>query len=82
MGRQVQIYGKRVDVMEMCRKIEKVTRNDLIDIAQRILTGSEPTIVIQGDREAFGDVKGTLTKFGLGIDGKSFKSENKKKNWF
>lgn len=82
MGRQVQIYGKRVDVMEMCRKIEKVTRNDLIDMAQRILTGSEPTIVIQGDREAFGDVKGTLTKFGLGIDGKSFKSENKKKNWF
>ncbi|KAH3661366.1 hypothetical protein OGAPHI_006773 [Ogataea philodendri] len=76
MGRQVQIYGKRVDVLDMCAKIDSVTRKDLIDIATRVLTGSKPTIVIQGDRESFGDVAGTLSKAGLGAD------RQEKKGWF
>ncbi|ESW98873.1 hypothetical protein KL918_001734 [Ogataea parapolymorpha] len=76
MGRQVQIYGKRVDVLEMCEKIDRITRHDLIDIAKRVLTGSKPTIVIQGDRDSFGDVAETLAKSGLGTDKKT------KKGWF
>lgn len=66
MGRQVQIYGKRVDVLEMCAKINQVTRDDLIVMAEKIFTGSEPTIVVQGDREAFGDIRGMLARYGLG----------------
>ncbi|KAG7830643.1 hypothetical protein KL920_001234 [Ogataea angusta] len=76
MGRQVQIYGKRVDVLEMCEKIDRITRHDLIDIAKKVLTGSKPTIVIQGDRDSFGDVAETLAKSGLGTDKKT------KKGWF
>lgn len=76
MGRQVQIYGKRIDVLEMCEKIEKISRNDLIKISENIFTNSDPTIVIQGDRESYGDIRGTLSKFGIG---KSVITEEEKK---
>lgn len=83
MGRQVQIYGKRVDVLEMCNKIDQITRNDLIQIAEKIFTGSEPTIVVQGDREAFGDIRGMLSRYGLGksTQGEG-KKEDPKRGWF
>ncbi|CDK26632.1 unnamed protein product [Kuraishia capsulata CBS 1993] len=71
MGRQVQVYGKRTSVSEMCRKIDVLTRADLIDIAQKVLTSSVPTVVIQGDRSSFGDVVGTLNKYGVGAKPKS-----------
>lgn len=86
MGRQVQIYGKRIDVLEMCEKIDKVTRNDLINMAEKIFTGSEPTIVVQGDREAFGDIKGMLNKYGLGKSAAESAANEKKsaksRKWF
>ncbi|ODV86970.1 hypothetical protein CANARDRAFT_27312 [[Candida] arabinofermentans NRRL YB-2248] len=82
MGRQVQIYGKRVDVLEMCQKIDRVTRMDLIEISKRIFTGSKPTIVIQGDRDSFGDVEETLSRFGLGLPRKEAEEQPKKKGWF
>jgi processing peptidase subunit alpha len=84
MGRQVQIYGKRVDVLEMCQKIDSVTRHDLLNIAEKIFTSSEPTILVQGDREAFGDIKGMLNKYGLGKTGAdtSAGKTEKKKGWF
>lgn len=66
MGRQVQVFGRKVDVRDMCAKIDAVTRSDIIEIAKRVLTQSEPTIVIQGDRQAFGDVKSRLKSHGLG----------------
>lgn len=81
MGRQVQIYGKRIDVLEMCEKIDSVNRNDIIKIAEKIFTGSEPTILVQGDREAFGDIKGMLNKYGLGKS-ESTESTNKSRKWF
>lgn len=84
MGRQVQIYGKRIDVLEMCEKINNVNRNDVINIAEKIFTSSEPTIVVQGDRESFGDIKGMLTKYGLGkkIDNSSKTETKKSSKWF
>lgn len=83
MGRQVQIYGKRIDVLEMCKNIEQVTRDDIIKMAEKIFTGSEPTILIQGDREAFGDVRGMLGKYGLGkpTEGDK-KAASKSRKWF
>lgn len=83
MGRQVQIYGKRIDVLEMCDKINSVSRNDVINIAEKIFTSSEPTIVVQGDRESFGDIKGMLTKYGIGLKTEgAAKNEKKKSKWF
>ncbi|GMM30414.1 mitochondrial-processing protease subunit alpha [Martiniozyma asiatica (nom. inval.)] len=66
MGRQVQTYGRKVDVLEMCKKIDEISRMDLIDTAQKIFTGSKPTVVIQGDRKAFGDVDAMFDRYGLG----------------
>ncbi|QPG76952.1 hypothetical protein FOA43_004346 [Brettanomyces nanus] len=87
MGRQIQVFGKKIDVTEMCEKIDAVTRSDLINIAEKILTGSEPTIVVQGEREAFGDIKETLKGQGLGSNGSNgsngSKSKQKKPHgWF
>lgn len=84
MGRQVQIYGKRVDVLEMCDKINQVTRDDLIVMAEKIFTGSEPTIVVQGDREAFGDIRGMLGRYGLGQSAPAEKEKDqpKSRGWF
>lgn len=80
MGRQIQVFNKKLTVSQMCAKIDSVTRDDLIDMATKILTGSEPTIVVQGDREAFGDIKATLKAHGLGKGG--LKPETKKHGWF
>ncbi|VEU19413.1 DEKNAAC100405 [Brettanomyces naardenensis] len=83
MGRQIQVFGKKVDVQEMCSKIDSVTRSDLIEVAKKILTGSEPTIVVQGDRASFGDIKDTLKKHGLGLNGVKEQSSKKKSHgWF
>lgn len=68
MGRQIQVIGEKTSVKEMCSKIDSVTRNDLIDIASKILTGSNPTIIVQGDREKFGDIANRLKSHGLGLD--------------
>lgn len=66
LGRQIQIFGKKVNIDEMCEKIDSVSRLDLIDFTSFILTNSKPTVVIQGNRDAFGDIDGMLTRYGLG----------------
>lgn len=66
LGRQIQIFGKRVDVEEMCQVIDQVTRLELIEFIRDMLSKSKPTIVIQGNREAFGDVEGMLKRYGVG----------------
>lgn len=39
MGRQALIYGKRMDVMEMCRRIDMVTQSDIIRVGRRVFLG-------------------------------------------
>lgn len=82
MGRQVQIYGKRIEVLEMCDLINKVTRNDVIQIAEQIFTGSKPTIVIQGDRESYGDIESMLKKYSIGKWGDDNVEIKSKSKWF
>lgn len=82
MGRQVQIYGKRVDVIEMCEQIDSVTRSDVIKMAEKVFTGSEPTIVVQGNREDYGDIRGMLNRYGLGQQPKTSEDNSKSRKWF
>lgn len=65
-GRQVQLNGHKLPVTEMVSKIDALTIDDLQRAAKRILTSSPPTIVMQGPRDAFGDVAHVLKQFGLG----------------
>lgn len=75
LGRQIQCQGKLTTVDEMIAKIEALTVADLRAVAEKVLTGSvvtsgsssgRPTVVMQGDRHAFGDVEFILQYFGLG----------------
>lgn len=75
LGRQIQCQGKLTTIDEMIAKIEKITVNDLQRVAEKVLTGNvitkgissgKPSVVMQGDRAAFGDVEFVLRHFGLG----------------
>jgi len=69
LGRQIQLNDNKVPVAEMCDKIDALTPSDLRRVAERVLTSSPPTLVMQGaSREAFGDVAKVLKQFGLGGD--------------
>jgi len=60
LGRQVQVHGRKVGVKEMCRKIEKLTVQELRRVA-RIIVGAmtdnpgkgsgAPTVVLQEGQE-------------------------------
>ncbi|KAG0264856.1 Mitochondrial-processing peptidase subunit alpha [Linnemannia exigua] len=39
LGRQVQVHGAKVPVEELCAKIEKVTRQDMVRVARRVFGG-------------------------------------------
>ena len=56
LGRQVQLHGRKVDVKEMCDKIDSVTIPDLKRVAKLVFTGAvnnagkgtgAPTVVVQ-----------------------------------
>ena len=56
LGRQVQVYGKRIGVKEMCAKIDAVSVKDLRRVARQVFGGNvhnkgqgsgAPTVVIQ-----------------------------------
>ncbi|KAI0911960.1 peptidase M16 inactive domain-containing protein [Ustulina deusta] len=56
LGRQVQVYGRKVPVKDMCRSIEKLTVKDLRRVAKQVVGGlvqnegkgsGAPTVVIQ-----------------------------------
>lgn len=75
LGRQIQCQGKLTTVDEMIKKIESLTVEDLRKVAEKVLTGNvvtkgtssgKPTVIMQGDRHAFGDVEFILQYFGLG----------------
>ncbi|KAG7196143.1 Mitochondrial-processing peptidase subunit alpha [Scheffersomyces spartinae] len=75
LGRQIQSQGKLTLIDEMISKIERLTPADLRNVAEKVLTGNTvnkgistglPTVVMQGDRERFGDVEFIMRHFGLG----------------
>ncbi|KAK6458817.1 mitochondrial processing peptidase alpha subunit mitochondrial precursor [Scheffersomyces xylosifermentans] len=75
LGRQIQCQNKITSIDEMIQKIEALSVEDLRKVAEKVLTGSvvtkgissgTPTVVMQGDRESFGDVEYILRHFGLG----------------
>ncbi|PYH44341.1 mitochondrial-processing protease subunit alpha [Aspergillus saccharolyticus JOP 1030-1] len=56
LGRQVQVHGRKVSVMEMCRRIENLTVKDLRRVARQVFGGNvqnpgkgtgKPTVVLQ-----------------------------------
>lgn len=65
-GRQVEMNGTKLSVDFMVEQINNLTVRDLQKVAQKVLTGSRPTIVMMGDRENFGDVRSVVQQFGLG----------------
>ncbi|ODV59256.1 mitochondrial-processing protease subunit alpha [Ascoidea rubescens DSM 1968] len=91
IGRQVQILGKKTPLFDIIGKIEAVSLQDVKNVAKRILTGNaqnkgngtgRPTIVLQGNREAFDDVEGTCKRYGLGRFTPSESTKEPKKKWF
>ncbi|KAG0197530.1 Mitochondrial-processing peptidase subunit alpha [Mortierella sp. GBA30] len=75
LGRQVQVHGHKVPVEELCAKIEKVTRQDMVRVARRIFGGQvaamtggsgEVTIVGQGLTKNLQGAEKVLEKYGLG----------------
>lgn len=75
LGRQIQCQNKVTSIDEMIEKIEKLTVDDLRKVATKIFTGNvvtkgessgRPSVVMQGERESFGDVEYVLRYFGLG----------------
>ncbi|KAH7038064.1 mitochondrial-processing peptidase subunit alpha [Microdochium trichocladiopsis] len=56
LGRQVQVHGRKIPVLEMCRRIEALTVSDLRRVASQVVRGElknpgagsgAPTIVLQ-----------------------------------
>ncbi|ODV93909.1 hypothetical protein PACTADRAFT_61531 [Pachysolen tannophilus NRRL Y-2460] len=86
LGRQIQVYGRKISINEMCDKINALTQDNLVRVAEKVLTGSRPTVIIQGNEEEFGDVEHTLKKFGLGPNSNDYvqptKTDKKKGIWF
>ena len=41
MGRQALAYGKRMDVLEMCARIDLVTQSDVIRVGRRVFLGEK-----------------------------------------
>ncbi|CCE85844.1 Piso0_005480 [Millerozyma farinosa CBS 7064] len=75
LGRQIQCQSKLTTVDEMIEKIERLSVDDLRRVAEKVLTGNvktkgistgRPSVVLQGDRGAFGDVEFVIRHFGLG----------------
>ena len=49
LGRQVLTYGKREEMLRTCEKIDNVTAQDLMELAQRSLKAGTPTIAAVGE---------------------------------
>lgn len=71
LGRQIQCQNKLVSIDEMIEKINALTIEDIVVIVEK-LVNSKPSVVMQGDREAFGDIDYVFQHFGI----------NQKKGWF
>lgn len=73
IGRQVQCQNKITSVSEMVTRIEVLSAEDLQKTAEKVFSGQgngpltkPPTVVMQGDRELFGDIEFHLRHSGLG----------------
>lgn len=75
MGRQILLHDRKIPVEEMISKIEKVTPQDIERVARMVFSGNvsnqgqgtgKPTVVMQGNREAFGDIEGVFRHYGIG----------------
>ncbi|KAI5820767.1 Metalloenzyme, LuxS/M16 peptidase-like protein [Pyronema omphalodes] len=78
LGRQVQVYGRRVSAQEMSEEIQKLKVEDIRRVAERVLKGGVhnpgkgkggPTVVVQGTDKAvqdMGDILGTVRAAKLG----------------
>ncbi|CAK7897012.1 mitochondrial-processing peptidase subunit alpha [[Candida] anglica] len=75
LGRQIQAQNKLTTVEEMIAKIDALTIEDVRSVAARVLSGKVATkgnssglatVVMQGDRQAIGDVQQVLSYFDLG----------------
>lgn len=76
LGRQVQVNGKRIEIDEMCSRIDDVDLECIRRVATRILKpepgdlnngqgSGKPTVVAQGRLKGLKDVRSTLAKFGM-----------------
>ncbi|SCU93906.1 LAFA_0F18844g1_1 [Lachancea sp. 'fantastica'] len=94
LGRQVQLHDRKIPIHEMMSSIEKLTVEDIRRTAENVFSGKvqnkgqgtgKATIVMQGDRESFGDVETVLRFYGLGnyekLDVSALK-KSKKRGWF
>ncbi|EMG46350.1 MAS2 Mitochondrial-processing peptidase subunit alpha [Candida maltosa Xu316] len=97
LGRQIQCQGKITSIDEMVEKISNITIKDIQNVSEKVLTGNvvtsgtssgTPSVVMQGEREAFGDVEYILRQYGLGkfsgpeiTEPRDF-APKKKKGWF
>ncbi|CAN6615078.1 mitochondrial-processing peptidase subunit alpha [Trichomonascus vanleenenianus] len=82
LGRQIQTYNTKIPVTEMCERIEALSVEDIRRVAERVFTGQSSkdgsgraTIVMQGQRDTFGDVDAVFKKYGIG-------SQSQKRKWF
>ena len=60
LGRSVQIHGRKIPVRGMCAKIEALTAKDLKRVAQAIVAGGPPTVVLQ-EAQAYGVTSHTMS---------------------
>ncbi|CAB4391222.1 unnamed protein product [Rhizophagus irregularis] len=76
LGRQVQVHGYKISAEEMCKKIDKVTLEDLVRIASKVIGGQirnegngtgEVTIVAQGELNGLKDMQTVCEQYGLEI---------------
>jgi processing peptidase subunit alpha len=78
LGRQVQVHGCKISAMEMSEKIERLTVEDVRNVAKRVLKGKVgnagkgaggATVVVQAKEETIrgmGDIMATVNKYKLG----------------
>lgn len=71
LGRQIQCQNKLVSIDEMIEKINALTIPQLVLLVEK-LVNSKPSVVMQGNRESFGDLDYVFKHFGIG----------EKKRWF
>nr|CAG8485401.1 6155_t:CDS:2 [Entrophospora candida] len=87
LGRQVQVFGKKIPIEEMCQKIDNLTLSDVIRVARRIIRGQvynegngsgEVTLVFHDKKQLFDlpEVLKLCEKYGLG----RYYGSNSKKN--
>ncbi|GBB90240.1 hypothetical protein RclHR1_17110004 [Rhizophagus clarus] len=75
LGRQVQVHGYKISAEEMCKKIDNVTLEELVRIANKVIRGQvhnegngtgKVTTVAQGELNGLKDIQTVCDDYGLG----------------